>query len=582
MITFSAAPLPDPLPLNLLPDALPDVLGQGDTARAPTVIYRDAKDNLVSRVLQNLSGSESADSKDGVLPGLNRAVQDIGEEPFLLLGPRVPVAQGKPGPNEALGWPDERDPRHTMSDEIEIGIIDAGIAFWNLAFRKSGNPAETRFKTYGAISFDEREIIGGTALDAVELNNLAKLGDAEIRRKLGKRFPSSVYGKTTPYPLYRADGLAHGTAMTDLVVAEAPKSAPLHGLELPDSVLRDLTGGQMTALMDVALRRIVDQAANARSSAAPFRMVVLMAFGFTGGPQDGSAEILRPLEETLAKLAARNIHIRLVLPIGNHRQDRLHAQLQAKDRVDWRVVPKDYSANTVEIIQEFGSEALHISAPDGDTASLPPFPGLARLKHNGTDVGAVWVHHINDTHIRTRVTLSPSAAARTSSARAPFGAWSFFSPSAKADLWILRDETGFETDPSKPSRASWFEDPDYRDTDPLGRPAMADSPDSVIRRTGTASILATAKSPVVATAVVGHQGQAPYASLFMDGFHKTAVECDLAARGPSHVPVDQLPRSPGDGRAVLGNGGPQRFRITGTSLAAALHAGRLAHPGNWV
>jgi len=48
--------------------------------------------------------------------------------------------------------------------------------------------------------------------------------------------------------------------------------------------------------------------------------------------------------------------------------------------------------------------------------------------------------------------------------------------------------------------------------------------------------------------------------------------------GPG-VAKEIAPIGPFDGRAVLGNAGPQRFRALGTSMAAALLAGQQTHTG---
>ncbi|MEM9853300.1 MAG: hypothetical protein AAF841_02500, partial [Pseudomonadota bacterium] len=151
-----------------------------------------------------------------------------------------------------------------------------------------------------------------------------------------------------------------------------------------------------------------------------------------------------------------------------------------------------------------------------------------------------------------------------------------------ADLWVLRDHTGFEGDPGKPFRSSWFDDAGYRGADALGYPALDDALNvsgarlSSVSRTGTASVLATSLAPgfVTVTANVGG-ALAPYAGQLGTGGTASA-STDLAAPAAKGTPRNQLPRHARDGRAVLGNGGPQRFRAAGTSLAAAIETGRIA------
>ncbi len=570
------------MPVNLLPAALLDVLHrpgseQKQTSR-PTVVFQNTEGQLQSEILTGVR-AQNAD----LFEDYQTALKDRLEDTSLFIGPRIPNGDIKPtGALDILAGPSLRS-SGGVAEDIEIGIIDAGIAFWNPEFRSQSPDHPSRFATLSSLSYNNESVVDGTTLEQSDLDDLMDQPDVIIRAHLARKFPTSVYGMAEGRPLFAADGLAHGTAMTDLVNQTAPQGARFHGLELPVAVLRDLTGGQMAVVMSVALRKIATQAASVVDT--EFRMVVLMAFGFTGGPQDGQAEILAEMNATLDDLAAKGIFVTLVLPIGNHRQDQLHAQLGPNDHVRWRIQPDDYSANTVEFIQQAKAEPLTLEAPDGASIHLPTEGGISRLVHNGQDVGAVWVTGLASRRVRTRLTLTPTAAKAATPARAQAGAWTIRAKGSGADLWILRDETGFEVDLSKPSRASWFEDTNYRPTDALGRPGLEDQlgadnlPVSVIRRKGTASILATARHARIftATAVVKGHGEAAYASQPMAG-RSVDVQSDLRDTSGRAMPSDALPRYAEDGRAVLGNGSGRRFKAAGTSLAAALEAGRRAHP----
>lgn len=583
MIAFTSLTRPCPAPANLLPAGLPYVI----SGMAPVDATRGA-------FFQTTNGELHIEA---IPPG-----QDT-QDPFAQLWPRIdaanpqadrnkPVVFGPPVDTSTTGGchplPAPAASAGAVNDRTEIGIIDAGICFWNPAFLQgpgSANPGHSRFASLGGLVIRNKRVVSST-LDADDIANLVGQSDELIRAELGQRYPDSIYNDHAPTPLMEPDGLAHGTAMTDLIVSQAPPNAPLHGLELPVSVLRDLTGGQMSAIMEVALRSMVNQMiANRAHQTEANPMVILMAFGFTGGPLDGSSPILKGLESALDSYRCQGHEITLVLPIGNHLQDQLHARLGCDQTVTWRLLPEDHSTNTVEIIHKADAK-LTIAPPNGSAVDLPlAGEGLYRVMSDGAPVGALWTEKTATPGVmQTRLSLLPTAAMHGGAPVAPFGPWTLCCTKGAADLWILRDETGFETDVFRPARASWFEDAAYRATDALGEPARDDAPDiaggplSVVHRDGSASVLASSRQDGIAivTAVEASGKPAFYASLLPDstsnGSGPQVHEISLSGADDA----DHDPIGPFVGRAVLGNAGPDRFRAMGTSLAAALYAGQLA------
>lgn len=571
MITLKPVSGPDPQPANLLPAGLADVTGMED-GRQPTVLYRDrATGDLLS---VRVPGSDTAGQ--AVLPGLAETLTGWDGVTPVVLGPRS--ARSKARIEDRLLLPAQRASALIVDGARlpppEVGIIDAGIAFWNPAFREDG--CGSRFDSFGALNLVGEGAALLETLTADDIARLMTLPDGAVREELGQRFPASVFAERGRNPLFRADGLAHRTAMTDLVLSEADEAARLHGMELPVSVLRDLTGGQMAGIMDVALRAVVRQAFPETGTGGA--MVVLMAFGFTGGPQDGSADILKGLEQALEDFAGRGIEVTLVLPVGNHLQDRVHAVVPARGQVAWRIQPDDFSANTLEIYHAPGGVASRMLLPDATAFNLPQTPFLGALDLNDKAIGGVWTVATEDGGLRTRITLSPTASRVAGDMSAPFGRWVLRAGETDLSVWILRDETGFEADPTAPARASWLEDDDYARTDALGNPALTDAVPSIVRRAGTASILATSLSDRILriSAHVGGHGPAPYASLPSPGPVPAFETVDLAEQKGASVALNMRPLGPGGQRAVLGNGGPARFRAAGTSLAAALAVGKRA------
>ena len=344
----------------------------------------------------------------------------------------------------------------------------------------------------------------------------------------------------------------------------------------------------MAGVVEVALRSLVDQVIARREAEAGgtepnnLRLVVLMAFAFTGGPLDGSSTILEPIKSLIDTYAAANVLIELVLPIGNHRQDQLHASLNPGNFVGWRILPDDHSANTLEVIQNANGATLSISEPQGTFVPVPLDTGLFRMKLDGESVGSVWTEAISGNRLRTRISLASTGTIQTGAPIAPFGRWRITTSSSNVKLWVLRDETGFEADPSQPSRASWLEDKHYRKKDDKGEPNRVDEGHftttalSSVSRVGSASVLAASAQGnpniVVVTALEDDDRPAFYAGVLPGA----AADFETKLSDPDIDP-DMNPIGPFIGRAVLGNAGKNRFRGLGTSMAAAIKAGELAN-----
>lgn len=583
MLRFETLVCPDPAPRNLVPAGLPDIIpGLAERDTTSSVFFRSRSGELFIEDFE--PGAVADDPLGGMWPAIGASGLDADRAAPISLGPRVARSD-----HARCGVYAVAPPKVERADvsETEIGIIDAGIAFWNPAFRADSSGTNGRFASFGAMKLNDRQIVA-EALTPAEIQKFYARSDAENRRELAGKYPESVFGDQARWPLVQPNGLAHGTAMAELVLTNAPKTARLHGLELPVSVVRDLTGGQMTAVMEIALLALIDQVRNARKQdgkpdKSGFRLVVLMAFGFTGGPMDGTSEALEGLQKTLTDYNANGFDIELVLPIGNQRQDQLHARLEPGQDVGWRILPDDHSANTVEVIHARENCGLTLAQPGGDPVDLPAAKGLYRIWLGDQPIGALWSEDLSPNKTRTRISITPTASSRIGVPVAPAGKWRLSCRQSAVQLWILRDETGFEDNPYQPARASWFEDRSYRRTDQIGMPALVDAPHrpgdplSVVRRDGCASLLASSRHDKISvvTATLQDGQPAPYASL-LPGGATTENAMSLSIPNPSGAQVDWQPLGPFGGRAVLGNGGPTRFRAAGTSLAAALKVGEIA------
>ena len=176
-----------------------------------------------------------------------------------------------------------------------------------------------------------------------------------------------------------------------------------------------------------------------------------------------------------------------------------------------------------------------------------------------------------------RLSLAPTGWQCPGILPCPSGDWTVsFARKDDVSLWILRDDRDFMLDGPLPRRASAFFDQAYEVRDPLGSYFLIDDPGSAVVRSGTISVLATAKvkgpalvpNRTVCDRVVAVQAneqmiglperQAFYSGRRVDGLaiEKTA----LVDWGRS-----------GSGVQVAANGTQQRTRMTGTSAAVAMY-----------
>lgn len=575
-------------PENLLPAGLPEIIG-ASTDLVPTLFYfaKGLQDELDLRRAQ-FGGQPSLLKAFSTREALQRELRDaldgleVLTDREITLGPRTSLADRSLADFLSLPSPRREDPKSNEVN-VSVGIIDAGFAFWN---RKLA-PA---FQSITAMTVLEKDVLIVDKLDDDKMSSIkekAKTPGAETEfiRELADEFPSSVFASSSASaPLFGRDRLSHGTAMADLVLQTYP-NAKIHGYELPDAVLRDLTGGLLRGVLDVAVRGLADRIIDINDGdERRQKIVILVAFGILGAPESKEPEGLQKLlAATIEDFNARlGVDIELVFPVGNHRQDQCHAVLAPNREVNWRLLPNDHSANTLEITHNDG-DALNLVAPTGDAGRLALGIGreegfdhrnaIWQLRMEDRVIGAVWTRRRSDDSFVTRLTLAPTAPASAPGVPAPFGAWKV-SVGSRDDvsIWVLRDETGFEQDPRTPFRPSYLEDAGYRRRDKTSLPALFDPDDgsTSVRRAGTASLLADNDlSTIHAVGTIWGPGDGqdvPYAGLLANP--EAVIEKVRFSVGTT----DASPGPFGE-KKVLGNGGPQTFRSAGTSLSAALYAG---------
>ena len=621
------------LPLNMLPAALPLLWdeGEGEAARdgaslvvsyearredreephlrwvrvvpvdAGTIRDPDALAERMARLRDFWSGVEREEKGAEPPRGLRRG--DRVEATAIEIGP--PAGEGAvfAPPSEAGddGLPEEREPRKDRCGERGpppvIGVIDAGIAVWNDRLWDGGSA----FVDLGGLLFGPggvgtvwlgpgrfRAITDGAFRDRPD-------ADAAARRQLAGWLPGSVHAPRAAHrPRPAPDAFAHGTAMAALARRGAPADARLLGFELPMTVLEDSGGSFLSTVLDLAVRQVVDRAMQLDSGRrGTLPVTIVAAFAFLGGPVDGSEWVLAALERTIRHYAVRyGVAVTLVVPVGNHLLDRVHARAEgdgfAAPMLPWQILPFDHSFNTMEVLHDAPGRGRPLelrlrvpAAPDEAVAVIEedrgrparPFQVLRRLSDGGP-VGAAWTKPVPDGRWRTRVTLVPTARRGGGVPLARPGEWKLrvVGGHGRVEGWIRRDDAPFADGRYAPRRQSWFADPRHRDDVAPDVLAVAppEAPAGPARWAGTASLLATGRGPGIVAATArwssagGVAAPAPYAGHFHDDHPRVAEAVAVDAPGPR------------SGVGAVGDGTPRLFRVSGTSAAAALHAGAVA------
>jgi hypothetical protein len=568
------------LPRNFLPAALSALRGQSD-AKSRIVFLKTVQSDAVKFAVVPIG---QLAFRDKWMPELGVEIDDI------ILGPPV-GAEAQNGLNEiafrAAPAPPDNDGKSV------ILVIDFGIAFWNARFRTSSGGC--RFREVQYLDFDTPTLPQAAAKvnigfkDEAEIAALCSLADTKghgaVVERLKTDFPASFFGSGADL-----DGLWHGTAMADLAggANASDASGPImFGLELPTSSIKDRGGDTLTAVLPPALAAGLEMTKN--YSDRP--LIIVLAFAFPAGPHDGNHQIAVAITDFLASQRAGKRDVTVMLPAGNHLQDRCCARLPANmnglpaPSIIWHLPPDDFSANSVEIFVDAPDiPEVQLKAPDGRLATLTVAPGdLAVVELDGIVIGAVQhsplpVPLIPGSKTKIRLSLSATAWQQPGQRPTPFGDW-ILSVAAQSpvDLWILRDDTSRDFAPSRPNRPSFFKDAAYRERSLIGDYGLDDTDTGALRRSGTASILTTAFDlsvvPVRANERVGTlaERQAFYSGKAYDFAGQTAPTMTNMWR-------EELVDNgwAGRGADAVANGTARIFGVSGTSAAAALAARRQA------
>jgi len=561
------------LPYNYLPAALA-AISEDHSARNRHLFVLPGgqttpQDQVLSYVVSAATMRDPA-AMSAFLRTVEPALDKTLANQSCFLGPETTLAETNQPRAQTLGQaivPDD-----ALLARVVV-VIDHGIAFWNRAFRTAGS---CRFSEIQYLDFDKGDPYSPlpvgrlTQADLTTLCDTADLpnGEAAIIGLLKKKFPRSFYGS---YPPPSVDGLWHGTAIADIAARDDDGRTALFGVELPDATLRDRGGDTLQNVLPAALQAALKMT----SSLSHLPLIIVLPFAFTAGPHDGSHPIAKYIKTELGRVKLLR-DVSLVLPAGNHLQDQCTAFAPPSGHgpggssVTWHVPPDDFSPNTVEIIIENvaldgNRPRIDIAAPNGSTVQADLLPNRVAWLKIDDDLVAV-LARADDIGGNGRYRISTTATGWLQGNRrpAPYGSWKIsIATTQPATLWVLRDDRDAGSDMATPNRRSYFTDPKYRERGDDGAYLREDRPASSLRRSGTASVLATAAGPETV------------AALEKLGPNPAQVACysgrDIAGTGFTRsVLVDD--GYEGRGLNAIGNGSDRVFRVSGTSAASALVA----------
>ncbi len=458
-------------------------------------------------------------------------------------------------------------------DRVAV-IIDIGIAFWDARFRTRNAP---RFRGIRFLDFDAAGVnpLAPDTLNQNDINRLCAMatddpdGQNQIITELGTTFPGSFYNR-------RAGGWRaaqwHGTAMADLMAGlppDAPNTTALFGIELPMAALRDADGDSLATILPLA----IESALAMTQGLNTLPLTIVLPWGFSAGPQDGSHPVAVAIQSVLATQSWRQIN--LVVPAGNQLQDRCcahltpNASMAPEDDAVWHVPADDFSQNAVEFCvvapASVARQTVRIMPPYGPPAvvALKAFQAMI-IRRAGKIIGILLRFADTSAGPRLRLVLAPTGWRDGATAVTPAGNWTLScAPADHAALWVLRDDRDRLLDGPLPRRASYFMDPAYVLRDRIGNIPLGDDPGAVVVRSGTVSALTTAAGVVPVQANERLPDQAPRQAFY------SGRNADGAAI-PAQVMVDD--GRPGSGVMAAADGTAVKMRVSGTSAAAALHA----------
>ena len=510
-----------------------------------------------------------------------------------------PLILGSPGivPNVILGVIDDGCPfaRTGMRDGTHTRV-------WLLWDQNPAGPPDTQARYGRVLDTSKLDANLGTgdvsAYEALGMKNLRRRAThgAHVLDVLAGPVPARARVSPSRFTLEGGDGSAHQPPAWQARHDDASR-APLFFVQLPSKALDDPTGRWLARhaldgldFIIAGARQVWDKKLQGN------RLVVNLSWGPQTGPHDGSSLLERAFDQRIQACARDGITLHITLPAGNSHEARAHGQFPLSGgcrNLTWQVMPDARHPQFLEIWWPIGTPltdvGLSVRSPDGQQlrcngAALAQDQRGAILS---AGVGHPWGLTVVPHHSRfmALLALAPTRPANTATtATPPHGRWQIevgAAPSAAPDrlvhVYVARNAANMGAKRRSPD--GYLRDAAY-EASRHGRRPRSEPTDSLVRREGTLSGIATGNETLVVAGYVSSRGPARAAV--------NPAEVEPAAPYSSSGPATHTERNPDWAlptdespylRGVLAGGvrAGSAVRLTGTSAAAPQLARKLAN-----
>ncbi|NOR61886.1 MAG: hypothetical protein GQ535_05230 [Rhodobacteraceae bacterium] len=419
-----------------------------------------------------------------------------------------------------IAIPTARAPDSTTTpleaDTIIAGVIDVGIPLGHNRWRFSDGKTRVLSAWQMMAPWDLKEqahLPFGAEFTQSEINTLLKKHSGNQQNGWLNEHDFNVETGVVDFVHRQAQrGAAgqasHGAHVLDLVAGMDPateedfqKRVRIIAINAPTAAVFKAAGTYLDAYMLYAIQRIADIADKAWRDKNPnssktkkgFPIVINMSFGKQAGSKDALDEFPAKLARFVKDREASGwSKVRFVMPAGNDNLDRCNAILEPKkgaiEKLNWRILPQDHSANYVEVWgNDAGNEVMSLSLkpPHAEAQFLgaPPVGGdlhFRNLYHNGIVVARVYYSRVslppengrdvnesdNPIHKKYRYVLctAPTHRADEPQMTAPSGQWEIAVKNlgSKQEQVVLSVQTDQALSASDGKNLrSYFDDPHY-------------------------------------------------------------------------------------------------------------------------
>ncbi len=273
-----------------------------------------------------------------------------------------------------------------------VGVIDDGVGFLNLRFRRRGDPRRTRFhavwfqafRTVTVPPFGSFYVQNGQVLWWSEIDALIAQGIEDWRayQRIERALIEPGAHRSLEY------AYSHGTHVADVAAGADPMAGdpvsdwPLLGVQLPPEAVDDTAGTYLEPMIVQGVRWILFRAERMHPESP---VVINISFATFAGPKNGTKPIEHRVAEALRRWEQRTGRCaRAVYAFGNARRNRQEARIapcpDGALAFDWRLMPNGFAPSYLELRPDDPADMARLSSavsvaglPEVALGPIPPF-----------------------------------------------------------------------------------------------------------------------------------------------------------------------------------------------------------------